>query len=62
MCFVNMIVVASEQGVVVGRLIFVEAGDRIDCSAMGTSGKAIPTNTDKVYIITQITLILLIIY
>lgn len=41
-------VVASEKGVVVGRLIFVEDGDRIDCTKMGVGGKAIPPNIDKV--------------
>ncbi|MCO5601981.1 hypothetical protein L7F22_056108 [Adiantum nelumboides] len=41
-------VVASEKGVVVGRLIFTEGGDRIDCTKMGVGGKAIPPNIDKV--------------
>ncbi|KAJ7527329.1 hypothetical protein O6H91_16G048600 [Diphasiastrum complanatum] len=41
-------VVASEKGVVVGRLVFVEDGDRIDCTKMGVGGKAIPPNIDKV--------------
>lgn len=41
-------VVASEKGVVVGRLQFREDGDRIDCQRMGVGGKAIPPNTDKV--------------
>jgi meiotic recombination protein SPO11 len=41
-------VVASEKGVVVGRLIFIEDGDRIDCTKMGVGGKAIPPNIDKV--------------
>lgn len=41
-------VVASEKGVVVGRLQFEEAGDLIDCTRMGVGGKAIPPNTDKV--------------
>eukprot|EP00250_Pteridium_aquilinum_P016548 c23156_g1_i1 orf=608-1912(-) len=41
-------VVASEKGVVVGRLIFTEDGDRIDCTKMGVGGKAIPPNIDKV--------------
>ncbi len=39
--------VASEKGVVVGRLQFTEDGDPIDCSRMGVGGKAIPPNTDK---------------
>uniref|UniRef100_A0A7S0V3E1 DNA topoisomerase 6 subunit A n=1 Tax=Polytomella parva TaxID=51329 RepID=A0A7S0V3E1_9CHLO len=41
-------VVASEKGVVVGRLSFLEDGDFIDCSRMGVGGKAIPPNVDKV--------------
>ncbi len=41
-------VVASEKGVVVGRLTFREDGDHIDCGKMGVGGKAIPPNIDKV--------------
>ncbi len=41
-------VVASEKGVVVGRLTFTEDGDLIDCTRMGVGGKAIPPNIDKV--------------
>jgi meiotic recombination protein SPO11 len=41
-------VVASEKGVVVGRLQFREDGDPIDCTRMGVGGKAIPPNVDKV--------------
>jgi len=41
-------VVASEKGVVVGRLTFQEDGDPIDCKRMGVGGKAIPPNIDKV--------------
>ncbi|CAG9462033.1 unnamed protein product [Pedinophyceae sp. YPF-701] len=41
-------VVASEKGVVVGRLQFTEDGDEIDCSRMGVGGKAIPPHIDKV--------------
>ncbi|MQM05703.1 hypothetical protein Taro_038519 [Colocasia esculenta] len=41
-------VVASEKGVVVGRLVFTEGGDRIDCTKMGVGGKAIPPNIDHV--------------
>ena len=41
-------VVASEKGVVVGRLTFREDGDLIDCKRMGVGGKAIPPNIDKV--------------
>lgn len=40
--------VASEKGVVVGRLQFREDGDDIDCARMGVGGKAIPPNIDKV--------------
>jgi meiotic recombination protein SPO11 len=40
--------VASEKGVVVGRLTFREDGDHIDCRRMGVGGKAIPPNIDKV--------------
>ena len=41
-------VVASEKGVVVGRLSYREDGDLIDCQRMGVGGKAIPPNVDKV--------------
>ncbi|KAK1320213.1 DNA topoisomerase 6 subunit A [Acorus calamus] len=41
-------VVASEKGVVVGRLVFTDDGDRIDCTKMGVGGKAIPPNIDRV--------------
>ena len=41
--------VASEKGVVVGRLTFREDGDLIDCQRMGVGGKAIPPNVDKVH-------------
>lgn len=43
-------VVASEKGVVVGRLSFREDGDFIDCQRMGVGGKAIPPNVDKVHL------------
>lgn len=46
-------VVASEKGVVVGRLTFREDGDHIDCRRMGVGGKAIPPNIDKVSDITS---------
>ncbi|GIL53312.1 hypothetical protein Vafri_8945 [Volvox africanus] len=46
-------VVASEKGVVVGRLTFREDGDFIDCQRMGVGGKAIPPNVDKVSDITS---------
>lgn len=41
-------VVASEKGVVVGKLVYQEDGDTIDCTKMGIGGKAIPSNIDKV--------------
>lgn len=41
-------VVASEKGVVVGRLVFSDDGDVIDCTKMGMGGKAIPPNIDRV--------------
>lgn len=41
-------VVASEKGVVVGRLQFREDGDDIDCSRMGVGGKAIPPYIDRI--------------
>ncbi|KAK9844111.1 hypothetical protein WJX81_004715 [Elliptochloris bilobata] len=41
-------VVASEKGVVVGRLTFREDGDLINCQRMGVGGKAVPPNVDKV--------------
>lgn len=41
-------VIAAEKGVVVGRLIFSDNGDMIDCTKMGIGGKAIPPNIDRV--------------
>ncbi|GMH26410.1 hypothetical protein Nepgr_028253 [Nepenthes gracilis] len=41
-------VVASEKGIVVGRVIFSDNGDMIDCTKMGVGGKAIPPNIDRV--------------
>ncbi|CAM9210290.1 unnamed protein product [Choristocarpus tenellus] len=41
-------VVASEKGLVVGRVTFVEDGDLIDCTRMGVGGKAIPPYIDKI--------------
>jgi hypothetical protein len=38
----NLHVVASDKGLVVGRISFVEDGDFIDCTKMGVGGKAIP--------------------
>ncbi|KAK9141613.1 hypothetical protein Syun_011013 [Stephania yunnanensis] len=44
----NLNVVAAEKGVVVGRLVFSDNGDMIDCTKMGMGGKAIPPNIDRV--------------
>ena len=41
-------VVASEKGIVVGRIIFEDDGDTIDCTKMGVGGKAIPPSIDRV--------------
>ncbi|XWS66953.1 hypothetical protein CRYUN_Cryun05aG0244400 [Craigia yunnanensis] len=41
-------VIAAEKGVVVGRLIFSDNGDMIDCTKMGMGGKASPPNIDRV--------------
>eukprot|EP00040_Diaphanoeca_grandis_P023262 m.126220 g.126220 ORF g.126220 m.126220 type:complete len:418 (-) comp29188_c0_seq1:137-1390(-) len=41
-------VVASDKGVVVGRVQFLEDGDPIDCTRMGVGGKAIPSLVDKI--------------
>lgn len=41
-------VVASEKGVVVGRIKFHESGDPIDCTRMGVAGKAIPPFIDRI--------------
>eukprot|EP01028_Stygiella_incarcerata_P000728 TRINITY_DN11116_c1_g1_i2.p1 TRINITY_DN11116_c1_g1~~TRINITY_DN11116_c1_g1_i2.p1 ORF type:complete len:523 (+),score=167.96 TRINITY_DN11116_c1_g1_i2:104-1672(+) len=41
-------VVASEKGVVVGRIRFRDAGDLIDCTKMGVGGKAIPSVVEKI--------------
>jgi len=41
-------VVASEKGIVVGKLIFEDDGDTIDCTKMGMGGKAIPPSIDRV--------------
>lgn len=51
-------VVASEKGVVVGRLTFTEDGDDIDCRRMGVGGKAIPPNISKVSVQRKLNLIL----
>eukprot|EP01135_Chromosphaera_perkinsii_P004339 Nk52_evm6s278 gene=Nk52_evmTU6s278 len=41
-------VVASEKGVVIGRVQFRDSGDFIDCTRMGTGGKAIPSLVDNI--------------
>ena len=41
-------VVASEKGIVVGRLQFRDDGDLIDCTRMGVGGKAIPPFIDRI--------------
>ena len=41
-------VVASEKGLVVGRLTYLEDGDHIDCSRVGVGGKGIPPFIDKI--------------
>eukprot|EP00475_Leptophrys_vorax_P037709 TRINITY_DN6536_c0_g1_i2.p1 TRINITY_DN6536_c0_g1~~TRINITY_DN6536_c0_g1_i2.p1 ORF type:complete len:246 (-),score=60.90 TRINITY_DN6536_c0_g1_i2:66-803(-) len=41
-------VVASEKGIVVGRVNFREDGDLIDCTRMGIGGKAIPPYIDRI--------------
>ncbi|CAB9521001.1 Meiotic recombination protein SPO11-1 [Seminavis robusta] len=44
----NLHVVASDKGLVVGRIQFEEDGDYIDCTRMGVSGKAIAPYIDKI--------------
>ncbi len=44
----NLNIVASEKGLVVGMVSFLEDGDFIDCSKMGVGGKAIPPYIDKI--------------
>jgi meiotic recombination protein SPO11 len=46
--YTSLHVVASDKGLVVGRIQFEEDGDFIDCSAMGVGGKAIPPYIDKI--------------
>jgi meiotic recombination protein SPO11 len=41
-------VVASDKGIVVGRLTFRDDGDEIDCTRMGIGGKAIPPFIDRI--------------
>lgn len=40
--------VASEKGIVVGRVSFRDDGDLIDCTRMGVGGKAIPPYIDRI--------------
>lgn len=49
----NLHVVASDKGLVVGRVQFLEDGDYIDCTKMGVGGKAIPPYIDKIENITR---------
>lgn len=49
----NLNVVASDKGLVVGRITFLEDGDFIDCTKMGVGGKAIPPYIDKITEITS---------
>ena len=49
----NLHVVASDKGLVVGRIQFTEDGDYIDCTKMGVGGKAIPPYIDKIEDITS---------
>lgn len=44
----SLSVVASEKGIVIGRVRFREAGDLIDCTRMGVGGKAIPPYVEKI--------------
>jgi meiotic recombination protein SPO11 len=46
-------VVASNKGLVVGRIQYRESGDYIDCTKMGVGGKAIPPYVDKITNITS---------
>jgi meiotic recombination protein SPO11 len=41
-------VIASDKGLVVGRIQYKEAGDPIDCTRMGIAGKAIPPYIDRI--------------
>lgn len=41
-------VVASDKGIVVGRVSFRDDGDLIDCTRMGIGGKAIPPFIDRI--------------
>lgn len=44
----SLSVVASEKGIVIGRMRFKDSGDLIDCTRMGVGGKAIPPYIDRV--------------
>ena len=44
----SLSVVASEKGIVIGRVQFREAGDPIDCTRMGVGGKAIPPYIERI--------------
>lgn len=44
----SLSVVASEKGIVIGRVSFREAGDLIDCTRMGVGGKAIPPYVERI--------------
>lgn len=44
----SLSVVASEKGIVIGRVRFREAGDLIDCTRMGVGGKAIPPYIERI--------------
>lgn len=44
----SLSVVASEKGIVIGRVSFREAGDLIDCTRMGIGGKAIPPYIERI--------------
>lgn len=44
----SLSVVASEKGIVIGRVSFREAGDLIDCTRMGVGGKAIPPYIERI--------------
>lgn len=44
----SLSVVASEKGIVIGRVSFREAGDLINCTRMGVGGKAIPPYIERI--------------
>ncbi len=44
----SLSVVASEKGIVIGRVQFREAGDLINCARMGVGGKAIPPYVERI--------------